>query len=246
MTGKQAAAVILLMLVLIAVTRGLCLTHNMFKHPDEHVFFLAADNLASCWLGEAEEYEEVKEYPEGAIVLQAPFHAAAHIAAQALHKTTDPLVLGRLSGRAAAVFYFSAGACMGALVLWRFLSRRRSALAIYAATIVFSLMHLEQSRYGTGDAVSFCLLMVIVLLSALSLNGGKRPAASLAAAFFLSGLLCAVKYPQLLFVCIPAAAAGRYLKGKPAARKTLLVMAAIIFTAAGFLLFSPKVLSDPQ
>ena len=42
---RQAAAIILITVFLVALTRGLTISHNMELHSDEHVFFTAAQSL---------------------------------------------------------------------------------------------------------------------------------------------------------------------------------------------------------
>ena len=228
-----AAAMILLLLL----TRGLTLCHNRELHPDEHVFYLAADSLADRLLGQSASFDEVKPYPEGAIVLQTPFHLLASLAGDA---APDSQVVGRI----AAVVYFTLGAVLLLSVFRRYFDPRPASGCFLSLLMVFSLFHIEQSRYGTGDAISFFLLAWILLLCGESLRPGKdgffRP---LCLAAFLTGVLCAVKYPLIYFFLLPAAALARKTgKGWFWSRRMLLM---VLLSVAGFLLFSPKLIRDP-
>ena len=231
---------LLISCLLLFTTRLMTVTHNMELHPDEHVFFKAADSLMRYLSGTAETFEEVKEYPEGAIVLQMPFHFAAEL----LRRWTGVDLPLRLRSRLASVFYFTFGAALGIIIEYRFFGKNKRSAAAYSAICLFSIMHIEQSRYGTGDAISLFLTMIILYLSAVGEKAepGKKLRCRLAAGFF-TGLLGAVKYPLLfwgLLVVVPALREeGVQRRGK--ARILLLITAA---TAAGFLFGSPKTAAD--
>ena len=232
-----ALFIVLGMVLLILLTRAAALEHNRALHPDEHVIYLAADSLKDRVLGRAPSFEEVKEYPEGSIVLQTPFHLAASLAGDA---APDPQIIGRW----ASVIFFTLGAVLWMAVLRRHFDNHPAALISGALIMVFSLIHIEQSRYGTGDAVSFFLLSWILLLCGAAADDG--PDASprrLFAAAFLAGVLGAVKYPLLFFTVLPAAvAARRFGKGWLRNPRT---WGMVLLTAAGFLLCSPKLVADP-
>ena len=42
---KQSIYIVVIMVFMIALTRGLTISHNMELHSDEHVFFTAAQRL---------------------------------------------------------------------------------------------------------------------------------------------------------------------------------------------------------
>ncbi len=86
---KQFIGIMLIMVFMIALTRGLTISHNMELHPDEHVFFNAAQSLKGYISGSSPVYVEEKEYPEGAIVLQLPFHILSSVIARASAALTD-------------------------------------------------------------------------------------------------------------------------------------------------------------
>lgn len=216
--------------------------HGARLHPDETVFEYSASSLADCLLGEADEYKEIKEYPEGAYVFQMPFYVAGHLLNKAGLDIPE-----RAFGRVGAVVYFALGATLGAMLLFRFFNVRKTHFAIYAAIIVFSLIHIEQSRYATGDAISMFLIMLIVYLSARALERDGRNAFKwLILASGGAGALCAVKYPLLFFAIIPAYAAAVCLKEKTGREKLAMIAAMLLTLLAAFLLFSPKVITDPM
>jgi len=51
---------------------------------------------------------------------------------------------------------------IGCLILRRFLHCGSKTLLLYALIMIFSLLHIEQSRYGTGESISFFLLMLLL------------------------------------------------------------------------------------
>ena len=138
---RRAFRIVWLMILLIAVTRGVTLTHNMELHPDENVFVRAAVSLKDKVMGLGDVYEEAKEYPEGPYVFQLPFHIAAQIIKQA----SGHPINGFITGRIASVAYFSAAAVLGFFLLYRYIDRRHVTLLVYAATMVFSLFHIPFS-----------------------------------------------------------------------------------------------------
>lgn len=233
---------IVIMLMLIVVTRLLCLMHGAKMHPDEGVFEYAASSMADCVLDLSKEYEEFKEYPEGAYVFQAPFYLFGK-----LLNNVGLNIPERAFGRVSSVFYFSLGAAIGAILLFRFLKAQKVHFAVYAAIMVFSLLHIEQSRYATGDAISLFLIMLIIYLSALALQQNDTKAyRRLVLASGVVGALCAVKYPLLFFAIIPVYAAIVTLKKKRVIEKLAVVVAMMIAMIVAFLLFSPKVITDPM
>jgi hypothetical protein len=237
---KKTQFIVMAMVVLIVLTRALTISHNMELHADEYVFYTAAQSLKGYLSGSSPIYEEVKEYPEGAIVMQLPFHIMTAVINRLFNCSITP----RLSGRIAAVFYFTAGAVLGCLVLNRFFTQKRLHLALYGIIMVFSLWHIQQSRYGTADAITLFLLMAVILFAGQSL---VSPASCrwLFAAFFASGMLGACKYPLFFFAIIPVYAAV-IISGKLSPGKKLLVIgASFVFLYLGFAVISPKAALDP-
>ena len=238
---RQAAAIILITVFLVALTRGLTISHNMELHSDEHVFFTAAQSLKGYLSGSSPVYEEVKEYPEGAIVFQLPFHILTAV----INRLCSAGISPRLSGRIADVFYFTIGVALGGVIIYRFFSKKPVYTALYGLIAVFSLLHIEQSRYGTGDAISLFLLMSVVLLTASGLSAEKRRGMHVAFAVFAAGAAGAVKYPLVIFAAIPAFAAVRLMRGAPRGRKLAAAAAFLAVLWLGFAVFSPKAALDP-
>ena len=240
---KQSIYIVVIMVFMIALTRGLTISHNMELHPDEHVFYNAAQSLKGYIFGSSPIYEEEKEYPEGAIVLQLPFHILTAI----INRLAGTNISPQLSGRIAAVFYFAIGAVLGCVVFHRFFSKKPLPLAVYAAVVVFSLIHIEQSRYGTGDAISFALLMAVIFLTASALTAEKHAFLRLLSAFFLCGTLSAVKYPLIYFSVIPIFGCVMLLRRTQCGgKKAAVIAAAIVLVYLGFAVVSPKAAFHPS
>lgn len=238
---KAAFIIILAMLAAIVTTRAVSLTHNMFLHPDEYVFFDSARSLAELILGRTDQYIIQKEYCEGGIILQLPFQLFFLLVGRAGGVT----VSAQLCGRIASLTYFCFGAVLGCIVLWKFIDRRPMTVIVYAFTVVFSLLHMEQSRYATGEAASFFLLMAVILLTGIGLSCGKRNVLCLCLAAFLSGALCAVKYPQLFFASIPLWAVCRYTAGEKPGKRAKVIVGAVILMITGIFALSPAAARDP-
>lgn len=228
--------IIFSMLVLIAVTRLLTLRHGLRLHPDEVVFFSSSSSLFFN-----SQYHVYKVYPEGAFLMQMPFQMVRQLILQIMHYTDNPQFFGaHMTGRFASVFYFSLGASLGCTFLYM-IQKKTLPIILYAITIVFSLFQLEQSRYGTGESISFFFLMVILNLLALYLRSNKIWL--LLAAAFVSGALGGVKYPQIYFMLLPIGAA---ILNRRSSRTPLLfnIGAIILCSLAGFICLSPSVLKQ--
>jgi len=229
--------VIILITILLLLSRIITIRHNMELHPDEHVFYKASDSLMRFITGVADVYTEVKEYPEGAIVLQLPFHMAAAL----LRHCIGIDLSMRLCGRIASVFYFFLGSIVGIKMAYRYFGKNMKSVISYAAIMFFSIMHIEQSRYGTGDAISFFLIMEILYLTLIGLNEcncGKIIYWLFNG--FLTGLLCSVKYPLLFWGLIPFITVWK--NNHTRFRVIILMGIAVII---GFLIGSPKAVTDP-
>lgn len=229
---------ILVAVILILLTRIVTLTYNRQLHPDEHVFGLTVNNMVQSILKPGIPFEEIKEYPEGTYYFQFPFQLAGQILRNLanIEGTKGLQHIGRL----ASVFYFIIAVLLGLQLLRRYLSKSRVSLWIYGLTMSFSLFFIEQSRYGTGDIISLMLLMLLINLTALALESSAKTGWWVAA-FFVSGVLSAVKYPQLVFSLIPLAA---FLLQQGFHKKRQLCLYLLII-ASGFFLFSPKAMLDP-
>jgi hypothetical protein len=239
---KNFKIILLVTVLLIFLTRGLTVSHNIELHCDEQVFFNAAQSLKGYIFGSSPFYEEVKEYPEGAIVYQLPIHIFTAV----LNRIFDAGITPKLSGRLASVFYFTLGAVLGLVLIYRYFSKKPVYSILYGLTVVFSLLHFDQSRYGTGDAISYFLLIAIVLLTATALSAERRNVFYLLSAVFLSGSLCAVKYPLIFFAVIPLYGLIVLLKGRSGGKKAGLIFAFFVLLYAGFACFSPKAAFDPS
>lgn len=235
----QSRWMLLAMVAAILITRAVCLQHEMEHHPDEHVFYKGAASLKEHLLDPSIPFEEVKEYPEGAYLFHVPFQMIAECVEHSTGLEQNP----QLYGRIAAVFYFAAGSIIGWTILQNYLKGSKLALACYALIMVFSLLHIEQSRYGTGDSISFFLLMLLLLLCFKTFEATERGKLwLLASAGFCVGSLCAVKYPQAYFLLCPAVCLFLTSSRKDIIRNVLCMLAAFI---AGLFLFSPKAQGDP-
>ena len=242
-TGISSVGIISLIssaVLLILFTRLISVHHNINLHPDEPVFYKAADSLMRYLTGSADAYTEIKEYPEGAIVLQLPFH----IVAAAIYNLFGKKLSMQLCGRVASIFYFCCGAICGMIIEYRHFGKNRKSVLAYGLILLFSIMHIEQSRYGTGDAISFFLIMLILLLVLRRKDKDKSNYPFWIFTGFLSGLLCSVKYPLLFWGLLPFIMAWK-TEEKENHRRLCALFLFICMVTIGFLLGSPKVWSDP-
>ena len=226
--------IVLAMLALIAITRLPTLRHGLKLHPDELVFFSSASSLFLD-----SPYHVYKIYPEGAFLMQMPFQMLRQLVLLLIKYGSGAQLFGaHLTGRLAAVLYFSLGAVLGCTFLAQ-TQKKTLPILFYAIAIVFSLFQIEQSRYGTGEAPSFFLMMAMLNLLALFLRTHK--ASLLFAAAFLAGDLGAVKYPQIYFIFLPLGAAilNRRFSKQPL---VLHLFAILLCAAVGFVCLSPSVL----
>lgn len=211
------------------------LMHNSSLHSDENVFYNSASNLADFLTGAADAYTPTKYYPEGGFTLHMPFQLLRMVLG-----STDRQFWGRIGG----LFYFVLGTLMGLGVLRRYFSCDPVSTAVYLATMLFGVMHIEQSRYATGDTASFLLLMALIYFSARGMEAAAPKWFYLAAG--LSGMLTAVKYPLIFFLLIPLLGFRKVFSSK--AKNFLaknIVLSASCFLL-GFLLLSPKTLLSPD
>lgn len=236
-TKRMMILLLLGIILAILITRGFTLMHEATLHPDEKHFFLSSQSLAQKILTPASTYTVSKVYPEGAFVLQAPFHMLDLLLCKLTNATPQP----RLYGRIASLVFFAGGVLLGALLLCRYWQATVGCVAIYGLLMCFSLFQIEQSRYGTGDPPSF--LMMMALLYALFAYFASGKARWIVLAGLASGALGAIKYPQIYFVLLPVAAVllDRQ-RGK--SRKHLLLL--MLTVAAGFLALSPSELANPE
>ena len=228
--------IVLSMLVLIAITRLPTLRHGLKLHPDELVFFSSASSL---FLNS--QYHVYKLYPEGAFLMQMPFQMLRQLVLLFIKYGSGSQLFGaHMTGRFAAVLYFSLGAVLGCTFL-HMTQKKTLPIVLFAVTIVFSLFQIEQSRYGTGEAPSFFLMMAMLNLLALFMRSNK--AGLLFAAAFAAGALGAVKYPQIYFLLLPIGAAilNRRSGKKPLALNIVVI---VLCAAVGFVCLSPSVLKS--
>lgn len=228
----------LVTLALILLTRAITLSHNRKLHPDEDVFCESVFSLVNSILEPGTPFVESKEYPEGAYYFLFPFQLAGQIVRNILG--IEGMSGTQYMGRLASVFYFAVSFLLGMRLIWKYLGKSKISLWIYGLIMSFSLFFIEQSRYGTGDIISLILLMLLINLTAQAVES-EKPLKWWAAAFFVGGILGAVKYPQLVFSLIPLTA-FLFQPGLRKGRCLALLLAVIV---AGFFLFSPKAMLDP-
>lgn len=144
------------------------------------------------------------------------------------------------------MFYFTCAVTLGCIILYRFFSKKPSILIFYGFITIFSIIHIEQSRYGTGDAISFFLLMLLILLTANGLTVEKHSLPWIYFAFFVTGTLSAVKYPLIFFSIIPLYALIRIFQHTPKKKTLFLTLIALISLCLGFAVVSPKAAFDPM
>lgn len=224
--------------LLLILTRLITIRHNILIHPDEHVFFISAQRLMHSLLESETVYTQLVDYPEGAFVLHLPFHLVFAL----FTRITGRQISYRLIGRIASVCYFLVATGVGLLILKRYFENFRICAAVFLLTMTFGLMHIEQSRYGTGDPASFFLLMSLLALTAQATQ--KKNPLLFCASFFICGILGSIKYPQFYFLLIPLACILHIRRNIPASPwKWLLCPISLI---AGFWFFSPTMLIDPM
>lgn len=235
--GRAWAAVLVLLLIL--ATRAISLTYQIDIHPDEYKFARSTDSLMNTILEPGSSFVEEKEYPEGSYYFHLPFHLAGVL----LERLTGLEYNMAVCGRVSSVFYFCLAVLLGMKLLAKYMKAAAPAPLIFGLSMCFSLFFLEHSRYGTGDMISLFLIFLIIYLSAQAAGHGLS-GKYMYPAWFLCGVLGAVKYPLLLFSLIPLSlflyASCRGLKGKLAGTGLFLLL-----VLAGLLLWSPKALADP-
>lgn len=229
----------LVTVILVILTRTITLTHNRQLHPDEHVFYHSVTSLVTSILEPGTPFVENKEYPEGTYYFQLPFQLAGQILRNLAG--IDGLKGAQHLGRLASVFYFIISILLGLRLLWRYLGKGIISLWIYGLTMSFSLFFIEQSRYGTGDIISLMLVMLLINLTAQATQPASKEGWWISA-FFVCGILGAVKYPQLVFTLIPLSA---YLIQPNVHKKISRLLLFLLAVVAGFFLFSPKAMLDP-
>lgn len=223
---------------LILLTRIITLTYNRKLHPDEHVFYHTVTNLATSIMEPGTPFVENKEYPEGTYYFQLPFQLAGQILRNIAN--VEGIKGAQQIGRLASVFYYIIAVLLGLRLLRRYMGKHMVSIWIYGLTMAFSLFFIEQSRYGTGDIISLMLLMLLINLTAQALESDTQTGWWIAA-FFISGILGAVKYPQLIFAIIPLTV---FLL-RPSVHKGRRLALFLLIAVAGFFLFSPKTMLDP-
>lgn len=235
---KKTNRLYFLLLSLIPVIGALRLPglmHGSSLHTDEMVFLRSARSLAALLLGQAGTYETAKFYPEGGFTLHMPAQLVRMIAAPG----ADSLLWGRMTG----LIFFLLGVGLGLAVLRRFFCRDTSAAVLYLLTMGFGLIHVEQSRYATGDTATFFFLMVLLYQSFRGMESGALR--RFLYACLAGGVLCAIKYPLVYFLIIPYLGFRKTFAGADKKRVAKYTGLAALCFLGGFLLMSPKTLTDP-
>ena len=221
-----------ILIIGILISRIICIPHEMYNHPDEKVFVHSSVSIANVLLGIDNTYSELKAYPEGSYFFYAPFQLVKTL----LHLQISPNFVNRIGSS----FYYIIG-CIAGLQLIRRYFKSRSAAIFYALLCTFSLFHIEQSRYGTSDSVSFALLMLCVFYSAKSLESGRDRYTNIS--FILVGFAASVKYPLVYFALLPICTIlHKYHANK--LRCIARFMIGALLTLAGFMMLSPGVIED--
>lgn len=234
--GKNTVwiAMIVSLVLIIAVLRLMCIKHEYNNHPDEKVFIHASVALKDKVLGVA-EYSELKEYPEGSYFFYFPFQILAHI----LENASVAHISAGLWNRIGAVLYSVLGIVLGITVL-RYMHGSNTTVLLYLILNAFSLFQIEQSRYGTGDPITFPLLMLCIYLLLRWLN--EESDILWYSSCFIVGVLASVKYPLVYFAVLPIIALLFRIEGYSKAFD--MVFFGIVFIVTGFMLFSPGVMKD--
>ncbi len=219
----------------ILLTRALTLMHGAELHPDEWVFY---DTVNAVLNGDF-SFQNIKPYPNGAFVLQLPFHALGRVWNSLFGAVREIGLQG--IGRFASVAYFALGSLLGLGLVWRVTNQNSKASICYALIMVFGLLHLEQSRYGTADPVTFFLFML--LLALLLRHNRSQKTAGLLAGAAVCGALAACKFPLVLALALPLALVWG-TKGAPLRQKALRTGLILLCLAAGFVLCTPALFSD--
>lgn len=228
---------LIVLLALIAVTRGLTIRRNNMIHPDELVFYSSTELLVLDWVYGEDDYEPVKPYPEATYVFRVPFQILAKLID--VEESYDRNVC--LFGRISSVFYYSIGAVLGLWLVLNALGGGRAGAIIYVLTVAFSPFQIEQSRYGTFDPLSFFVLMLILVCLTQYMHQGKN--SYLLFASFFVGVAAAGKYPLAYFFLWPLYFVFIKKNKKELVRLFLAISVAAL---AGFLLFSPSVIKSPR
>ena len=244
---KQLVLLVFLFFLAILGTRIVTMRHGMSLHADEGAFFKSASSVVYPDYS----FRQFMNYPGGAFVFQMPFQFFGRIFAQMSGEQNEgdnaeiTMQTMQEAGRAASIFYFSVGFLLGAVLLWRNFGRQRRAVILYGLMMLFSIFHIEQSRYGTGDAITFFVLMVILYAIDLFLRENDR--FYLYFASFCVGSLMAIKFPLIFFLLYPGAALVLHQRHKDTPKSSLLKpwLLMSLFCVIGLLLFSPQFWIDP-
>lgn len=225
------ALLVIAMLGLILITRVAGIRHGLDMHTDEYKFEKWASSVVYS------PYEaDFPDYPNGAILFQIPFHLVFRALGGVLGRSLPTWVAGRV----ASIVYFMLGSWLGIRLCWKLSGKNLWAAGFYAAIMVFSLFHLEQSRYNTGDAIS--LFVIMSILTVLDIYIRERNEFYLYFSALLCGVVGAIKFPLLLFVAFPIAALAGQDKARSRLRQIVFIL---LFMVLGLLLFSPKLFENP-
>lgn len=238
---KSSIGAVIFLFALIIITRLATIPAHLYVYPDEVVFNVSAYRLSRFLIGSIDSYVPYKPYPEGGFTLQVPLQLMGAVVGRLLHTQ----VPDRILGRATSVCFFIAGAAIGVSILRRRFPEKKTGVSVfYLLIMLFGLMHIEQSRYGIGNAPSYFFLMLLVFLTDYALCPCRHPRLTAFLAYMSAGALASLKYPQVYFVIIPfwAFCAGKGWKSKSVLKEITFALAGILL---GFSLLSPKSLVEP-
>lgn len=225
---------ILFLTVAILITRKIGLMHGADFHVDEPVFFNSAKSVIS---GDF-LYKPVKPYPNGAFVFQIPFQFLGRIYSLKSDINYNP----QLWGRIAAVVYFYFGSLIGLFLCWKKTNKSNICVLIYSLIMSFSLFHLEQSRYGTGDPISLFISFCIIYIIDIYINK-RQDDFYLYFSAFLCGVIIAIKFSLFIYLFFPIA--GLILCKKNIGQgKLKQIIFILLYAFIGLILFSPAFFLD--
>lgn len=239
---KIDIAVLFGLFVLIFITRIATICVHKYLYLDEIVFNTSAYRLSRFLIGSIDSYVPYKPYPEGGTICQVPLQLVTAVLGKLFHFQSDNRLIGRLT----AVCFFTAAVGIGVWLLRKHFPKEKQSVSVfYLLTMLFGIMHIEQSRYGIGNAPTFFFLMLMIALTDSALAAQKHRRIYAILAYMSIGALASIKYPQVYFAVIPFCA-FRYASRKEKSRCLVWeILCMMLGIAVGFFFMSPKSLVEP-